>query len=795
MITSKEEYLQRLDDIQNQSQLKELVMLPSDEPRFIIDADSRTISVPDEFTFLGVENDHAAETVYFEIDRYFDQHDLSTEMCVVQFESVSDEGAYETVLSDGFYPVTKIDIDTVPGKILFGWTILSDVTAHNGIVKFSVRFYSLETNESGKKEFSYNFNTLPSSLPIKETINATGTGVKVDPSDLEILTARFAEIEQRAKESISETEINRDLSKGYADAAETSAVKAKNSEDASKASELASKESELAASRSETNATTSAHEASDSKDAAKQSELAAEDSKNKAKISEDKALVSENNAKKSELNSKESETNSKDSELASKQSEANAKLSEVASAASETAAKLSETNSLESKNAAEASKLAASTSEANAKASETASKASEEAALKFANSASESATKAADSILVTEENKNAASESAKSAANYAKESEENKNDAESSAVAAATSEANAKKYSDEAKKAVTIDSTLSISGAPADAKATGDALEKKADKTEVSNALSQKSNTTHTHDLSALINTLSAGSATPQDADYYVSQYVGGGSTTTTYHRRPMSTLWTYIKSKADSVFAAKSHTHSYAGSASAGGSANSAVKLDTATAGSATKPVYISGGKPVACTHSLGKDVPANAVFTDHTYAKMTAATASAAGKEGLVPAPAAGAQGKFLRGDGTWQAVATSGLSAYPVGSIYQSTSSTSPAALFGGTWEQIASERVLMGASSSHKAGTTVNAGLPNIKGTGGFYEKLTVGDFKARLTGAFYANVNDQTHTGCGASVDNDNPTLDFDASRSNPIYGRSSTVQPAAYYVYIWHRVS
>ena len=34
-----------------------------------------------------------------------------------------------------------------------------------------------------------------------------------------------------------------------------------------------------------------------------------------------------------------------------------------------------------------------------------------------------------------------------------------------------------------------------------------------------------------------------------------------------------------------------------------------------------------------------------------------MTAATASAAGKAGLVPAPAAGAQTKYLRGDGTWQ------------------------------------------------------------------------------------------------------------------------------------------
>lgn len=39
-----------------------------------------------------------------------------------------------------------------------------------------------------------------------------------------------------------------------------------------------------------------------------------------------------------------------------------------------------------------------------------------------------------------------------------------------------------------------------------------------------------------------------------------------------------------------------------------------------------------------------------------DTTYSNMTAATASAAGKAGLVPAPAAGKQTSFLRGDGTW-------------------------------------------------------------------------------------------------------------------------------------------
>ena len=58
-------------------------------------------------------------------------------------------------------------------------------------------------------------------------------------------------------------------------------------------------------------------------------------------------------------------------------------------------------------------------------------------------------------------------------------------------------------------------------------------------------------------------------------------------------------------------------HVHNYAGSSSAGGAATSADKLNT-DAGSATKPVYFSGGKPVECTHTLEKSVPSDAVFTD---------------------------------------------------------------------------------------------------------------------------------------------------------------------------------
>ena len=137
--------------------------------------------------------------------------------------------------------------------------------------------------------------------------------------------------------------------------------------------------------------------------------------------------------------------------------------------------------------------------------------------------------------------------------------------------------------------------------------------------------------TSHSHDLSTMINNLSTATTTPTDKDYYVSQYAGGGTTNTNYFRRPMSALWSYIKSKLKTVAttgsyndlsnkpgtgtssaagltklytstgtatdgtmtqaamknaldgkAPSSHTHNYAGSSSAGGVANSANKLAT---------------------------------------------------------------------------------------------------------------------------------------------------------------------------------------------------------------------
>lgn len=108
--------------------------------------------------------------------------------------------------------------------------------------------------------------------------------------------------------------------------------------------------------------------------------------------------------------------------------------------------------------------------------------------------------------------------------------------------------------------------------------------------------------------------------------------------------------------------------TTNYAGSSNAGGSAKSAEKLNNSLT------IKLNGTSQGAWDGSSAKTID------------ITAAT------------PAA-----------VKAAIAEAKLAAWPIGSIYMSVNSTSPANLFGGTWERI-SDTFLFAASSSYPAGST-------------------------------------------------------------------------------------
>ena len=464
------------------------------------------------------------------------------------------------------------------------------------------------------------------------------------------------------------------------------------------------------------------------RDAAKASQDAAKVSETNAKASEDAARASQNAASSSASAAagsasaaKTSETNAKASENAAKTSETKAKTSETNAKASENAAKTSETNAKASETNAKSSETKAATSAANAKTSEVNAKAS------------------ADSMGTSVATCTAKAKEAEASAGKAAASERNAKTSEGNAKA---SEDEARQLVEEAKKVVNTDKTLTIDGAPADAKAVGDKFKSiKTDWNSVTDKPSTFPPSAHNHSAANITSGIlglargGTGCSTALDA---CNALLKRGDVPKNQNWNDLTTgVWT----------------------------------VDPESFGSnSPSGIYTYGAVIV-----FSIDGSCTQVYVAHTGAMMFRQRFSS--------------RNSFSG----WALVNTGGtLSAYPVGAIYISTSSTSPASLFGGTWESIASERVLMGVSSSHGAGSTVSAGLPNITGVlkdlfvSGHFNQST-GAFKRSSASAFSQETDRSDWLGWADAQ--------FYASDSNSIYGNSSTVQPAAYYVYMWRRTA
>lgn len=461
--------LEKLYEIQKRTSPSFYLVDADSEPRFIINSDERKIEVPDEFKILGVKTDHQSETIYFEIDRIFDDVDLSTKTCVIQYIN-----AGKDVADEGIYPVSSFDIDSSPGKILFKWEIDNVVCRYAGLVAFSVRFYEIN---SELRVYDYCWNTIPTKLPVLDGLDIEGTVKEYYPTELMEWNERMQELknqisdmidqsEQDFTESLGESRKYAEQAKNSATSASASASAAKTSETNAKVSETAAKTSADNASASATAAANSAAEAKKSQDAAKASETTVANSAATAAQKATEATTAASEAKKSEANAASSASDAAASKSAAKTSETNAEASKTAAASSASAAKTSETNAASSKTAAANSASAAKTSETNAaasaenalnseksaKASQDAAKTSETNAGTSASTANSKATAAANSATAAKTSETNAAASASTASSKA-------SDAASSAAAAAGSASTASTKASEAASSASVASS------------------------------------------------------------------------------------------------------------------------------------------------------------------------------------------------------------------------------------------------------------------------------------------------------------------------------------------------
>ena len=152
-------------------------LMPLDEPMFEINANQRTITVPNHFSKngVGVYGDHMAEVLYFSVDRYFDYQDLySVDEIVINWQfranGTSRTQDVETKQSLALAP----DDTFKPGKIVFGWVITNEMTPSRGTLTFSVSFVKHIGDQ-----YEYVLNTRPSQVQIYDSL------ILEDPSVLD----------------------------------------------------------------------------------------------------------------------------------------------------------------------------------------------------------------------------------------------------------------------------------------------------------------------------------------------------------------------------------------------------------------------------------------------------------------------------------------------------------------------------------------------------------------------------------------------------------------------------------
>lgn len=160
----------------------------------------------------------------------------------------------------------------------------------------------------------------------------------------------------------------------------------------------------------------------------------------------------------------------------------------------------------------------------------------------------------------------------------------------------------------------------------------------------------------------ARINSYTKITGSPADSDCFIIDSTQGTAGT-------RIVLWSVLKNVLSGIFASTNHRHSGNDITSAVANANKATSdsLDQNIASTYVKELTVNGR---IITVKRGNNSTYTFNTQDTTYENMSGATTSAAGRAGLVPAPATGANNRYLRSDGTWD-VPPDNNTTYPLAS----------------------------------------------------------------------------------------------------------------------------
>ena len=164
-------YKNLLADIKNAAiQSTSTINMPSNKSFYEVDLNNRIIHGP---SIISVQGEHYAETVYFLVDRFYDNMDLAQTNCVIHY--VINDKSY-------VYAVPFCDVRSYEGKIIIPWSISMSATQTSGTIQYFISFYLLDNSQLAQDysiegdidnpEYIYNLNTRPASSQVLVTLSS-----------------------------------------------------------------------------------------------------------------------------------------------------------------------------------------------------------------------------------------------------------------------------------------------------------------------------------------------------------------------------------------------------------------------------------------------------------------------------------------------------------------------------------------------------------------------------------------------------------------------------------------------
>lgn len=216
-ISSYEDLLYQLQSYKDEkgvSYPRSVELIFEDSQVYDVDLNSRLVNTPD---FLSVQFDHNAEILYFKCPRFYENVDLASTVCVIEYLNAEHTKGQAKTRDSGIFWVPYVDVShydvsydengekVITPMMYIPWAVGGLATLYPGQVTFTIRFFNLVKNSKGYS-YAFNLSTRPKNGEILHGIDLDEDELSEFSASVDVVSQIYAAIAESEAKAFEKAE-------------------------------------------------------------------------------------------------------------------------------------------------------------------------------------------------------------------------------------------------------------------------------------------------------------------------------------------------------------------------------------------------------------------------------------------------------------------------------------------------------------------------------------------------------------------------------------------------------------